>query len=136
MPAVSRWMIRLSLMYLLAGILAGAFLLVHKVYPLHASAWLLLPMHIEVTIFGWIVQITLGTAYWMLPRYLKGRPRGRRWLGWVMAICLNLGIVFIIIDLLEWVPVSLRFAGRLLQVIAVLLFIYLHWNRIVTYRNK
>ncbi len=136
MPAVSRWMIRLSLIYFIAGILAGAFLLIHKAYPLHPTAWLLLPLHIEVTIFGWIIQYTLGTAYWMLPRYLKGKPRGSRLMSWVMVLCLNLGIVFIIIDPLEWVSIQLRFTGRVLEVIAVLLFIILHWNRIVTYRNR
>jgi len=34
-----------------------------------------LPIHIEVLIFGWIIQFTLGTAYWILPRFLQAPQR-------------------------------------------------------------
>lgn len=136
MPAPSRWMIRLSLMYLLSGIGLGSLILIHKAYPLHPALWQLLPVHIEITIFGWIIQFTLGTAYWMLPRFLEGPARGNPLLALSMVALLNLGIIFVIIDSLLPVTFPLRLAGRSLELISVILFLTLHWNRIVTYRTK
>lgn len=136
MPAPSRWMIRLALIYLIVGMALGAMLLIHKAYPITPAVWMLLPIHIEVTIFGWIIQLTLGTAYWMLPRYIEGPPRGRPNLAIGMVLALNLGILLVIIDTLIMVPFPLQLLGRILELMAVGLFIFLHWNRIVTYRNK
>ncbi|MBN2733012.1 MAG: cbb3-type cytochrome c oxidase subunit I [Balneolaceae bacterium] len=136
MPAPSRWMIRLALIYLLAGMAMGAMLLIHKAYPITPAVWMLLPIHIEVTIFGWIIQLTLGTAYWMLPRYIEGPPRGRPLLAAGMVLALNLGILLVIIDTLIMVSFPLQLTGRMLELMAVGLFIFLHWNRIVTYRTK
>lgn len=135
MPRPSRWMIRLSLVYLLVGIFMGALMLIHKAYPVHSSIWLFLPIHIEVTIFGWIIQLTLGTAYWMLPRLLEGPPRGDSSLAYAMIALLNLGIIFVIAHSLLSFAVPLDLIGRLFELAAVVLFVVLHWNRIVTYRT-
>lgn len=135
MPTPSRWMIRLSLMYLLLGIVLGALMLIHKAYVVHPAIWVLLPIHIEVTIFGWIIQLTLGTAYWMLPRFLKGPSRGERKLAYVMIGALNLGIIFVIADSLLSFALPFALIGRIFELIAVGLFVSLHWNRIVTYRT-
>lgn len=136
MPTPSRWMIRLALIYLIAGMAMGAMLLIHKAYPITPAVWMLLPIHIEVTIFGWIIQLTLGTAYWMFPRFIEGRPRGRPMFAGGMVLALNLGILLVIIDTLIMVPFPLQLLGRVLELMAVGLFIFLHWNRIVTYRTK
>lgn len=136
MPKVSRWMIRSSLLYLLLGVGLGALMLIHKAYPLHPAVWQLLPVHIEVTIFGWIIQFTLGTAYWMLPRFLEEPKRGNRGAAWLMVILLNLGILMVVADSLFSPLIPLRLAGRFLEVGAVTLFISLHWNRIVSYRYQ
>lgn len=135
MPRPSRWMIRLSFIYLLLGIVMGALMLIHKAYFIHSAIWMLLPMHIEVTIFGWIIQLTLGTAYYMLPRFLKGQPRGKSSLAYVMIASLNLGIIFVIADSLLSFALPLDLAGRIFELSAVGLFVVLHWNRIVTYRT-
>lgn len=135
MPTPSRWMIRLSLMYLLLGIVLGALMLIHKAYVVHPAIWVLLPIHIEVTIFGWIIQLTLGTAYWMLPRFLKGPSRGERKLAYAMIGALNLGIIFVIADSLLSFALPFALIGRIFELIAVGLFVSLHWNRIVTYRT-
>lgn len=136
MPAASRWMIRLSLLYLLAGMVMGALLLLQKAWQLHPAVWMLLPLHIEVTITGWIIQLTMGTAYWMLPRYLEGPPRAAP--GWsaLMVVFLNAGIICILADALWQPALPLRAAGRALQVISVGMFVLLHWGRAVSYRHK
>ena len=135
MPTPSRWMIRLSFVYLIVGILLGAAMLIHKAYPLHPAIWMLLPIHIEVTIFGWIIQLTLGTAYWMLPRYLKGSSRGSKPLIMAMVLSLNVGILLVITDALARADFSFSLLGRSFELLAVGLFVYLHWNRIVTYNR-
>lgn len=135
MPAASRWMIRLSLLYLVTGIMLGALLLVNKAYPLHPAVWMVLPAHIELTIFGWIIQLTLGTAYWMLPRFLEGPSRGNRALVVGMVTSWNMGILLVIADTLISTMIPLRLVGRSLECLAVVLFVALHWNRITTYNR-
>jgi cbb3-type cytochrome oxidase subunit 1 len=134
MPRPSRWMIRLSLVYLLLGIALGSLMLAQKAYPIHPSIWMLLPIHIEITIFGWIIQLTLGTAYWILPRFLEGPPRGNNKLVFIMIGFLNLGIIFVIADSLSSFALPLDVIGRVFELLAVGLFVMLHWDRIVTYK--
>lgn len=135
MPTPSRWMIRLSFFYLLLGIIMGALMLIHKAYFIHPAIWMLLPIHIEVTIFGWIIQLTLGTAYYILPRFLEGPPRGDSSLAYAMIVSLNLGIIFVITDSLLSFTLPIDLVGRIFELTAVGLFVALHWNRIVTYRT-
>lgn len=136
MPIPSRWLIRSSYVCLFVGMIIGASMLVHKAYPLHSAIWALLPVHIELLIIGWIVQFTMGTAYWILPRYLKDSSRGNIRLALLMVLLLNIGIAVVIIDRLTVTDLPIVVIGRLLEVSAVVLFIGLHWQRIVTYRNK
>jgi len=110
-------------------------MLVHKAYPLHPAIWVLLPVHIELLVIGWIVQFTMGTAYWILPRYLKGSSRGNTKLARSMVFLLNVGIVVVIADRFTDSSLPLAVIGRLLEVSAVALFVGMHWKRVVTY-NK
>ncbi|WP_142715720.1 cbb3-type cytochrome c oxidase subunit I [Fodinibius sediminis] len=135
MPAPSRWLIRSAYTCLLVGMIVGAVMLVHKAYPLHPAIWSLLPVHIELLVVGWIVQFTMGTAYWILPRYLKDSSRGNARLARLMFLLLNIGIVVVIADRLIVSTLPLAIMGRLCEVAAVVLFISLHWQRIVTYNN-
>lgn len=134
MPLISRLLIRCSFIYLLLAMMMGAILLIHKAWPLYPAAWQLLPLHIETAIFGWIIQFTLGTGYWMLPRFLKGPQRGSPPLAYLMVIALNVGILLTLSASLFQSEMPLMILGRLLELLAVILFISLHWNRIVTYR--
>ena len=63
MPTPSRLMIKASMLYMFAGFVIGALILISKVYPEYSSVWSLLLIHIEVSIFGWVIQFTMGTAY-------------------------------------------------------------------------
>ena len=136
MPSVSRWMIRASLVYLIIGMAIGSLILIEKSYSWFPGIWMLLPVHIEAVIFGWIIQFTMGTAYWILPRLLEGPARGPQSLSYLMVITLNLGIALVILDSLNITDLNLGLPGRMLQLLAIVLFVRLHWNRIVTYRNR
>ncbi len=94
----------------------------------------MVPAHIEIMIFGWIIQFTIGVAYWILPRFLGDKGRGSFKLAILMPILLNAGILLVMIsDLMAWNGVALT--GRLFELLTVLIFIGLHWKRVVTY-NK
>lgn len=135
MPTPSRWMIKASMLYMLTGFIIGALILISKVYPAYSSVWSLLSIHIEVSIFGWIIQLTMGTAYWILPRYLKTKSRGNPRLAMAMVGMLNLGILINLFSYLDMLSSSATILGRILEIGAVVLFVILHWNRAVSY-NK
>lgn len=134
MPAPSRWLIRSSFICLLTGMIIGALLLVHKAYPFHPASWSLLPVHIELLVFGWIIQFTMGTAYWILPRYLESTSRGNVKVAILMVVLLHLGMLFVIVDGLAN-SLSLVLVGRIMETTSVFLFVGLHWQRIVTYNS-
>lgn len=145
MPLISRFLVKMSLFYLLAGVLIGSFMLIQKAYPIWDAIWILRAVHIEMLIFGFIIQFTLGTAYWMLPKMLGESPRGSELPAWMMAFALNLGIVLLLgKPLVNWflmgeethttLTIIMGVSGRALQLIAVGLFVSLHWKRVVTYR--
>lgn len=133
MPSISVGMIRLAFMYLGAGVLIGGLMLTEKALHIFPWVWMLLPVHIEFLIFGWIFQFSLGMAYWILPRYLKTKGRGKTLPAIMMAISLNVGVVLVIISALNPKYSFLGLIGRSLQLLAVVLFIRLNWQRIVSY---
>jgi len=93
MPLPSRWFIRTGLVSLGLGFTVGALLLFHKGWPLHPALWRLLPVHIELVLLGWTLNLALGVAYWIFPRYLRGAPRGAAWPIWLAYLLLNAGVV-------------------------------------------
>lgn len=130
MPLVSRIMIRLALLYFLVGVLIGALMLVNKASGFYPQIWGLLPIHIEIMIFGWIIQFTLGTGYWMLPRLVVGKPRGNTRLALLLPLLWNLGILIMISGYLVFPNTAWRLLGRVLETLAVPVFIALHWKRV------
>lgn len=136
MPGPSRWMIRLSFCHLMLGFTFGALMLINKAVDVHPMIWILLPLHIETLFWGFIIQFTMGTAYWMLPRYLKGADRGNPRLPWLMTGLLNSGILLYLAGNITAAGSLLLITGRSLELMSVGMFIYLHWSRITSYRNN
>jgi hypothetical protein len=136
MPLASRWMIRCSFIYLVIGFLIGAGLLISKAYPSYPQIWSPLPVHIEILIFGWIIQFTLGTAYWILPKSQDMASRYDQFGALLITLSLNLGILLNIGDHLVHLSDYAWLAGRSLELLSVLLFIALHWKRVTSFRTK
>jgi hypothetical protein len=129
MPRLSCWFIRAALLHLMAGGGVGVLLLWSKGAPLHPSVWLLLPAHVEFLLLGWMLQIALGVAYWILPRFQTARRRSP--LAWCAWIALNLGVWLVALaPFTIGLGDSLRLAGRLAEAIAVLAFALHAWPRI------
>lgn len=131
MPRLSQWYIKLAFGYLLAGFTVGALLLAHKGQPIHPALWGLLPAHIEWLLIGWVAQLTLGVAFWILPRFWK-EPRRGNTTGAVVAIfLLNGGIVLASLGPLLGLSPLVLAAGRLLEIGAAVAFAHAVWPRIV-----
>lgn len=132
MPRLSRWMIRAALLYLWAGITIGGLLLTHKGVPLHPTLWGWLPVHIEFLLIGWLVQLVMGVAFWILPRFLTKPRRPRTWMAYLAFALLNIGIGLVAATGLGRWARPFLLAGRIAEVSAVLLFAGHAWGRIVS----
>lgn len=87
MPTLTRWFLRLGLLYLLAAMAVGVGMALRV-------SWLpLRPVWLHLLLVGWITQLIFGVAHWMFPRASAERPRGNERLGWAVLICLNAGLL-------------------------------------------
>jgi len=129
MPSLSRWSIGAALLYLTLGFTLGGLLLANKGLAIWPVLWLTLPAHMDFLLVGWMAQLAFGVAFWILPRFGKGRPRGKEGIAWVAIVCLNLGI---------WLVVGgsilsghgFVLAGRVVEMAASLAFILSTWKRV------
>lgn len=71
----------------------GAVLLAQPVMDWSPRWQALRPVYLHFLFIGWVTQIIMGVGYWMFPKYSKEKPRGSEWLGWMVLILLNLGLV-------------------------------------------
>jgi hypothetical protein len=131
MPDLARLYLRTSLAYLLVGGVLGGILLWNKGAALWPSVWVLLGAHIAVMMWGWLLHLSLGVAYWALPR--RGGQRPRSWLVGAAYGCLNAGIIAA-----AWgglIPARstggwFLAAGGVLQFLAILAFTLHAWPRV------
>ncbi|MCC7119068.1 MAG: hypothetical protein IT310_11125 [Anaerolineales bacterium] len=127
MPRLSVWLIRASFLYLLLGLLFGALILAEKGLVFYTPVWNLFPLHVEFLLIGWLFQLALGVAFWIVPRFGKGFSRGPEGLVWAAFILFNFGIL--IIALQFWIAPAILI-GRTAEVCAGILFVFGTWKRI------
>jgi hypothetical protein len=129
MPRLSAWFIRASLGYLALGFTFGALMLINEGLAFDPQLDHFLPAHMEFLLMGWLIQLALGVAYWILPRYMQGLPRGNEMLAWLSLIFLNLGILLVVLKTVSdiaWFGLS----GRILEAASVLIFLLVAWRRV------
>jgi hypothetical protein len=127
MPRLSVWFVRASLIYFLLGFTFGALVLAEKGIPYFPRVWNLIPVHIEFLLMGWFVQLAMGVAFWIFPRFSSGSPRAPVGLVWLSFALLNTGILITALQL--WFPHALLI-GRVAEVGAGILFALGLWRRI------
>lgn len=132
MPRLSQWFVRAAFIYLLLGVTVGALLLAHKGLPLHPVLWSWLPAHIEFLLFGWVVQVTMGMAFWILPRYWQKPRRPKEGYAQIAFVLLNLGIWLVVAGTTFRAGLWFLLAGRALETAAVAFFALHAWLRIVS----
>lgn len=130
MPALSVWSIRAALLYLGIGFTLGGLMLAAPGLQLPQSVMRLRPLHTELLLVGWMVQLAFGVAYWILPRTGRGRRTG---LALVALLLLNLGVL--VVGLGTLLALSQRFiaAGRAAELVAAVAFGAHAWPRARSY---
>jgi len=122
-PRLSFWLVRSALVYFGIGITLGAVLLAGR--ELADGPWVaqLRPLHAELLLYGWTLQLIMGVAYWILPRFRTGNERGHPLLPWAACGLLNLGVPLAALGTAPGAPPALILLGRLLETLAVAAFI-------------
>lgn len=130
MPRLTRWAIRLALLYLALGFTLGALILANKGIRLYPAVWSLLPGHIESLFLGWTGQLVMGMAFWILPRLSTRPKRGNVTIVWAAVVMLNLGVWTVAIA--PWIRTGFPASaiGRGLELAAAGFFALHAWPRI------
>jgi hypothetical protein len=93
MPTLSRWFIKIGMLYFTIGLLMMTALMVQPVFGWSSRVQVLRPVAFHLLVIGWITQLIMGIGYWMFPKQSKERPRGSERMGWAILIMLNLGLI-------------------------------------------
>lgn len=119
MPKASVWLIRMALLHLTIGALLGAAYLSFKAGGGMAWAAAHRAVHVELMLMGWMIQLVIGVAYFILPR--PGAEPLRGPLIWIVLLLLNSGVIL--------VGLGYHLPGRLAETAAAGLFVLHAWNR-------
>ena len=133
MPRIARRLVQASLAYLALGFTLGAMLLFNKGVPLAPGLARLLPAHIEFLLVGWVIQLVMGVATWILPRFGVSRSAyGSAAAGWAAFALINTGVWLAAIGPLVAGPIGLvlLMSGRLAETAAAVVFAGSTWARV------
>lgn len=93
MPALTRWFLKSSLLYLLLAVLIGVWIqmpaFLNVSWPVYAFG----PFYFHSFMVGWVAQLIFGVVYWMFPKFSQEQPRGSEQLGWWTFWLLNVGLL-------------------------------------------
>lgn len=136
MPLLTRWFIKVAMVYLVAALLVGTILAVRSLWTLPPMLAALSPIYFHLFMVGWVTQLILGVIYWMFPKYNKERPHRSEGLWYVTFWLLNVGLLLRVVSepLQTLQPVALwgwlLALSAVLQWVAGLVFVFNSWSRI------
>lgn len=93
MPPLSRWYIKLALIYFVAALVGGVLRAATPLVALPPVFAALGPVQVHLLVVGWVTQMIFGVAYWMFPKHTTEAPRGNDVVAVATFILLNLGLV-------------------------------------------
>lgn len=93
MPTLSRWFIKIGMLYFTVGLMMMALLMMQPVFGWSARVQVLRPVAFHFLVIGWITQLIMGVGYWMFPKQSKEKPRGSERVGWAVLLLLNTGLI-------------------------------------------
>jgi cbb3-type cytochrome oxidase subunit 1 len=122
-PRLSVWLARASLVYFAIGITLGAVLLAGR--EMAEGPWVttLRPVHAELLLYGWTLQLIMGVAYWILPRFRTGAERGHPVIPWAAFWLLNVGVPLAALGSAPGAGASIALLGRGLETLSAAAFI-------------
>jgi predicted Kef-type K+ transport protein len=105
-------------------------MLAQKGTPFNPAVLRMLPLHIEVVLLGWTLQLAMGIAFWILPRFSHEPRYGTQRYGWIAYVLINVGVLSV--GLGGWLAISpfIPLAGRALELAAVIFFLLHAWPRV------
>lgn len=136
MPLLTRWYIKLALVYFIAALLSAFILAGRPVFNWPAALGALNPVYFHLFMLGWVSQLIFGVIYWMFPKYSLQKPRGSEALGWATLILLNAGLLLRIIgEPMDAIQPGVAWGWTLavsavLQWIAGIAFVANTWSRV------
>jgi cbb3-type cytochrome oxidase subunit 1 len=130
LPKLSVWFVRTALVYLAVGFTVGAVLLAAPGLQLGVPAARLRPVHIEFMLTGWMVQLALGVAFWILPRFRTGTERGPEEIAWLSYGLLNIGVMVAAVGAIMGLPPVVPLIGHAAQGLAAGAFALHSWPRV------
>ena len=128
MPALTVYALRVALSYLGIGFTIGALMLGVRGVSASSEVLRLRPLHLELLLIGWTVQLAFGVAFWILPR-LSDQGRGNEWLAWGSLLLLNLGVLIVGLGGVLSASAGVLIAGRSAELLAGLAFAAHAWPR-------
>jgi len=135
-PVLVRRYIKTSLIFLTAGLLLGAYLIVAEFVIGRYPPRLFITAHVHLLLVGFMLMMVMGVATWMFPRAARDRARYRPALAeavyWTMTISTAARAVAEIAAPFVMSPV-LRLAiaaGGIGQLAGAALFVVNMWSRV------
>jgi hypothetical protein len=139
MPPLARTFVKAAFVYFVAAFVLGALMVLDQWLSFSRCLQATYYSHLHLLVVGWITQLAIGVAYWILPRFRKeqdAHPRGSDTVTWGVLICLNAGLVlrfffepFYLMGPRPWLAAVVALSG-VLQALAALGFGWLIWRRI------
>ncbi|RME55489.1 MAG: hypothetical protein D6795_03030 [Deltaproteobacteria bacterium] len=127
-------MVKTAFLHLLAGFLVGFLVLMGKIGWLSPLWWTRLPIHVDFVLLGWTMQLPMGVAFWLLPRFGAGATRGRESFAWGAYLLLNLGVVLHVGGVAFGLP-TIGVLGRIATFLSALSFAVHAWPRVRQIEN-
>jgi cbb3-type cytochrome oxidase subunit 1 len=123
------WCLRAALIHLGVGFSIGGVMLAAPLLHLSPGVLRLRPLHAEMLLIGWSMQLVFGTAYWILPRFRTGAHRGHQSSAMIAVLLLNAGVLVAgggqVID-----RPDMALVGRGAETLAALIFAAHLWLRV------
>jgi hypothetical protein len=122
MPPITRWFVKLALVYFVAA-------LTGSVWQAAGGPLWLTPVTIHLLVVGWVTGMIFGVAYWMFPKFSAEQPRGANALAVASFVLLNLGLLLRVVG--EPLQVGgLLVASAVLQWLGAAAFVANTWPRV------
>lgn len=128
MATLTRWSVKLGLVYLVVGWSLGALLMGNRAWGWSAGLWQWLDVHIALALFGWTFLLVVGVAYWMLPTFGGRTNRGREKAAWTSVVATNVGVWAVVVGVFLAGPWAL--AAAVSWTVAVVAFGWHAWPRV------
>lgn len=136
MPAITRWFVKTSLVYLVAALGLALLLALAQVVTLPRLLAAAGPVFFHLFLVGWVTQLIMGIVFWLFPKASRERPRGREELAVFTYVTLNLGLLLRVVaeptvTVITTAPWQWALVvSALLQWLAGLAFVANTWGRV------